>query len=58
MGFRKLNGLDIVEKFCKEGLYVKEIHFHSDDMIGVMKMRERFRVAKDKREIDREIIVK
>ncbi|GGE71125.1 cyclic-phosphate processing receiver domain-containing protein [Priestia taiwanensis] len=58
MGFRRLNGFDFVEMFCKEGLYVKEIHLHSDDVIGVMKMKERLCVAKENGQIDRRIVVR
>ncbi len=35
MGFRKKNGLDFVNAFCQEGLFVKEIQLHSNDIIGV-----------------------
>jgi hypothetical protein len=58
MGVKKPNGLDFVEAFCREGLYAKEIHIHSDDVIGVMKMTERLRIAKEKGEINAGILVR
>ncbi|GLV65295.1 hypothetical protein Bmyc01_39640 [Bacillus mycoides] len=58
MGWRQGNGLDFVETFCKEGLYVHEIHFHTNDVIGLHKMKQRIERGKAKGEIEAHIIVK
>ena len=41
MGWGAKNGLDFVEAFCTEGLYVNEIRFHTNDVIGMYKMKQR-----------------
>ncbi|MFX3623026.1 MAG: cyclic-phosphate processing receiver domain-containing protein [Ectobacillus sp.] len=58
MGFRKQNGLDFVNAFCQEGLFAKEIHLHSNDMIGKHYMEERLKRAKEKGEIAASIQIK
>ncbi len=58
MGWRQSNGLDFVDVFCEEGLYVKEIHFHTNDVIGMHKMRQRIERGKEQGEIEANIIVK
>ncbi|PEX89212.1 cyclic-phosphate processing receiver domain-containing protein [Bacillus cereus] len=58
MGWRQSNGLDFVDAFCEEGLYVKEIHFHTNDVIGMHKMRQRIERGKEQGEIEAHIIVK
>lgn len=47
MGFKKKNGLDFVEQFCKEGFFVPNIVIHSNDIIGARKMLEYFDRAKE-----------
>ena len=42
------SGLDFVEAFCKEGLYVNEIHFHTNDVIGMHKMKQRMNKERKK----------
>lgn len=58
MGWRQSNGLDFVNAFCKEGLYVKEIHLHTNDVIGMHKMKQRIERGKEQGEIEAHIIVK
>lgn len=58
MGWRQRNGLDFVAAFCEEQLYVKEIHFHTNDVIGMYKMRQRIERGKEQGEIEAHIIVK
>ncbi|EOP27404.1 MULTISPECIES: cyclic-phosphate processing receiver domain-containing protein [Bacillus] len=58
MGWRQSNGFDFVNIFCKEGLYVKEIHFHTNDVIGMDKMKQRIEGGKEQGEIEASIIVK
>ncbi|HGH7180010.1 hypothetical protein DXB51_07525 [Bacillus cereus] len=58
MGWRQSNGLDFVDAFCEEKLYVKEIHFHTNDVIGMYKMRQRIERGKEQGEIEVNIIVK
>ncbi|PHB59438.1 cyclic-phosphate processing receiver domain-containing protein [Bacillus toyonensis] len=47
-----------VNIFCKEGLHVKEIHFHTNDVIGMDKMKQRIEGGKEQGEIEASIIVK
>lgn len=58
MGWRRRNGLDFVEVFCKEGLCADEIHIHTDDPIGRRYMLERLLQAKRDGEIDVDIKIK
>ncbi|MGE7882300.1 cyclic-phosphate processing receiver domain-containing protein [Bacillus sp. NPDC094077] len=58
MGWRQKNGLDLVEAFCKEGLYVNEIHLHTNDVISMHKMQQRIEKGKEQGEIEAYIIVK
>ncbi|WP_144507072.1 cyclic-phosphate processing receiver domain-containing protein [Bacillus mycoides] len=58
MGWRKRNGLDFVEGFCTEGLYVNEIHLHTNDVIGMHQMKQRIEKRKEKGEIDPHIALK
>ncbi|MBO1578211.1 cyclic-phosphate processing receiver domain-containing protein [Bacillus sp. XF8] len=43
MGWRQKSGLDFLEIFCTEGLYVQEIHLHTNDSIGMQYMLERIK---------------
>ena len=52
------SGLDFVETFCKEGLYVNEIHFHTNDVIGMHKMKQRMDKGKEEGEINPNLVVK
>ena len=52
------SGLDFVEAFCKEGLYVNEIHFHTNDVIGMHKMKQRMNKGKEEGEINPNLVVK
>ncbi|PED08961.1 cyclic-phosphate processing receiver domain-containing protein [Bacillus pseudomycoides] len=58
MGWRQENGLDFLEVFCTEGLYVQEIHLHTNDSIGMQYMLERINKGKATREISSNIQVK
>ncbi|HHT7237753.1 MULTISPECIES: cyclic-phosphate processing receiver domain-containing protein [Bacillus] len=58
MGWRQKNGLDFVEAFCTEGLYVNEIHLHTNDVIGMHQMKQRIEKGKVQGEIDPHIVVK
>ncbi|PGO34103.1 hypothetical protein CN984_02200 [Bacillus cereus] len=58
MGWRKKSGLDFVETFCREGLYVNEIHLHTNDVIGMHQMRKRIERGKEQGEIEAHMIVK
>ncbi|HGH7173059.1 TPA: cyclic-phosphate processing receiver domain-containing protein [Bacillus wiedmannii] len=58
MGWRQKSGLDFVEVFCKEGLYVNEIHLHTNDVIGMHQMRKRIERGKEQGEIEARMIVK
>jgi len=58
MGWRKKSGLDFVEAFCREGLYVNEIHLHTNDVIGMHQMRKRIERGKEQGEIEAHMIVK
>ncbi|MED2182409.1 cyclic-phosphate processing receiver domain-containing protein [Bacillus wiedmannii] len=58
MGWEKRNGLDFVEAFCKEGLYVNEIHLHTNDVIGMHKMKQRINKGKEEGEINPHLVVK
>ncbi|MBE5105627.1 hypothetical protein IGI01_10035 [Bacillus thuringiensis] len=58
MGWRQKNGLDFVEAFCKEGLYVNEIHLHTNDHIGMHKMKQRIEKGKEQGEINSHLVVK
>lgn len=58
MGWRQKSGLDFVEVFCKEGLYVNEIHLHTNDVIGMHQMRKRIESGKEQGEIEARMIVK
>ncbi|MDH4421287.1 hypothetical protein QEZ44_07435 [Bacillus cereus] len=58
MGWRQSNGLDFVDAFCEERLYVKEIHLHTNDVIGMHKMKRRIERGKEQGEIDPHIVVK
>lgn len=58
MGWRQKNGLDFLEVFCTEGLYVQEIHLHTNDLIGMQYMLERINKGKETREISSNIQVK
>jgi hypothetical protein len=58
MGFRKPNGLDFVQAFCKEGLFAEEIRIHSDDIIGARYMEERLKLAKIRGEVASAIRIK
>ncbi|KFN03929.1 hypothetical protein D0U04_28415 [Bacillus clarus] len=58
MGWRQKNGLDFVEVFCKEGLYVNEIYLHTNDVIGMHRMKERIKKGKEQGEIHPHIEVK
>ena len=44
--------------FCKEGLYVNEIHFHTNDVIGMHKMKQRMNKGKEEGEINPNLVVK
>ncbi len=52
------SGLDFVEAFCKEGLYVNEIHLHTNDVIGMHKMKQRIKKGKEEGEINPNLVVK
>ncbi|MEI4800592.1 cyclic-phosphate processing receiver domain-containing protein [Bacillus sp. FJAT-51639] len=58
MGFRQRNGLYFVDVFCKEQLYVEEIHFHTNDTIGQHYMLKRIQKGKESGEISSSIIIK
>ncbi|WP_243521219.1 cyclic-phosphate processing receiver domain-containing protein [Bacillus pseudomycoides] len=58
MGWRRKNGLDFLEIFCKEGLYAQEIHLHTNDSIGMQNMLDRINKGKEAREISSNIQVK
>lgn len=44
--------------FCKEGLYVNEIHLHTNDVIGMHKMKQRINKGKEEGEINPNLVVK
>lgn len=48
----------IFRSFCTEGLYVQEIHLHTNDSIGMQYMLERINKGKETREISSNIQVK
>ncbi|MFJ8527297.1 cyclic-phosphate processing receiver domain-containing protein [Bacillus sp. NPDC094106] len=58
MGWRQKNGLEFLEVFCTEGLYVKEVHLHTNDVIGMHHMLNRIKKGKEKGEIQSNIVVK
>ncbi|MBJ8103941.1 MULTISPECIES: cyclic-phosphate processing receiver domain-containing protein [Bacillus cereus group] len=58
MGWRQKNGAEFVEAFCREGLYVNEIHLHTNDVIGMHKMKQRIEKGKEQGEIDPHIVIK
>ncbi|HDR7792352.1 TPA: hypothetical protein QCY19_000885 [Bacillus luti] len=58
MGWRQQNGLDFVETFCKEGLCANEIHLHTNDVIGMHKMKQRLEKGKEQGEIHPHFVVK
>nr|WP_242290290.1 cyclic-phosphate processing receiver domain-containing protein [Bacillus cereus group sp. BfR-BA-01319] len=58
MGWGERNGLDFLEAFCKEGLYVNEIHLHTNDVIGMHKMKQRINKGKEEGEINPHLVVK
>ncbi|MGZ7148478.1 cyclic-phosphate processing receiver domain-containing protein [Bacillus sp. BC08] len=58
MGWRQKSGLDFVEVFCEEGLYVNEIHLHTNDVIGMHQMRKRIERGKEQEEIEASMTVK
>jgi hypothetical protein len=58
MGWRQKSGLDFVEAFCTEGLYVNEIHLHTNDVIGMHQMKQRIEKGKEKGEIHPHIVIK
>ncbi|EOO75830.1 hypothetical protein ABH963_001187 [Bacillus sp. RC55] len=47
MGWRQKSGLDFVEAFCNEGLYVNEIHLHTNDVIGMHQMKKSIERGKE-----------
>ena len=58
MGWGEKSGLDFVEAFCKEGLYVNEMHLHTNDVIGMYKMKQRIEKGKEEGEINPYLVVK
>ncbi|EJS52709.1 hypothetical protein CN445_04230 [Bacillus cereus] len=52
MGWRQKNGAEFVEAFCTEGLYVNEIHLHTNDVIGMHQMKQRIERGKEEGEIN------
>ena len=58
MGWGAKNGLDFVEAFCTEGLYVNEIRFHTNDVIGMYKMKQRMDKGKEEGEITPHLVIK
>ncbi|WP_237979924.1 cyclic-phosphate processing receiver domain-containing protein [Bacillus thuringiensis] len=58
MGWRQKSGLDFVEAFCTEGLYVNEIYLHTNDVIGMHQMKQRIEEGKEKGEIHPHIVIK
>ncbi|CUB09394.1 hypothetical protein BN2127_JRS1_01179 [Bacillus cereus] len=50
--------MDFVEAFCKEGLYVNEMHLHTNDVIGMHKMKQRIDKGKEEGEINSHLVVK
>ncbi|ACK96736.1 hypothetical protein P4493_19120 [Bacillus thuringiensis] len=58
MGWGEKSGLDFVEAFCTEGLYVNEIHLHTNDIIGMHKMKQRLDKGKEEGEINPYLVVK
>ncbi|MGN5648121.1 cyclic-phosphate processing receiver domain-containing protein [Bacillus sp. Brlt_9] len=58
MGWGEKSGLDFVDAFCKEGLYVNEMHFHTNDVSGMHKMKQRINKGKEEGEINPHLIVK
>ena len=57
MGRGEKSGLDFVEVFCKEGLYVNEIRLHTNDVIGMYKMKQRINKGKKEGEINPHLVV-
>ncbi|KEK23579.1 cyclic-phosphate processing receiver domain-containing protein [Bacillus gaemokensis] len=58
MGWGKENGLKFLEIFCTQGLYVREIHLHTNDTIGMNNMLNRIKQGKEQGEISANILVK
>jgi hypothetical protein len=58
MGWRQKSGLDFVEAFCNEGLYVHEIHLHTNDVIGMHQMKKSIERGKENGEINPYIALK
>ena len=44
--------------FCTEGLYVNEIRFHTNDVIGMYKMKQRMDKGKEEGEITPHLVIK
>ncbi|PFF41989.1 hypothetical protein CN335_06290 [Bacillus thuringiensis] len=59
MGWGEKSGLDFVEAFRTEGLYVNEIHLHTNDIsCGMHKMKQRMDKGKEEGEINPHLVVK
>ena len=58
MGWRQKSGLDFVEAFCNESLYVNEIHLHTNDVIGMHQMKKSIERGKKNGEINPYIALK